>query len=161
MLGVTGALTAENGTGIPWFNAAALCTPDDCTAVRGQVPGAVARSRLEGSGYPSFWNVLIIEIVLVGAAEAYRTGVADPVSTNSPSVTSRVAASTRRLRRFGDLKSSRSRSSALPSLHVRVVGLHHASARHPRRPDRQLAIPRCGPGSLQRLTQRGQGFGFY
>jgi hypothetical protein len=33
----------------------------------------------EGSGYPSFWNVLIIETVLVGAAEGYRTGLIDPV----------------------------------------------------------------------------------
>merc|ERR1712100_844395 len=33
----------------------------------------------EGSGYPSFWNVLIIETILVGGAEAYRTGMVDPV----------------------------------------------------------------------------------
>ena len=33
MLGVTGAWAAENGTGIPWFTAGTLCTPDDCTAV--------------------------------------------------------------------------------------------------------------------------------
>ena len=79
MLGVTGAWTAENGTGIPWFTAGTLCTPDDCTAVADKFPGAVAPLAPEGSGYPSFWNVLIIEIVLVGAAEAYRTGVADPV----------------------------------------------------------------------------------
>ena len=37
------------------------------------------------------------------------------------------------------------------------VLLHLPSARHPRRPDCQLAIPRCGPGSLQRPHQRGQG----
>merc|ERR1711991_415306 len=71
MLGVTGAWTAENGTGIPWFTAGTLCTPDDCTAVAELAP--------EGSGYPSFWNVLIIETVLVGGAEAYRTGMVDPV----------------------------------------------------------------------------------
>ena len=76
-LGVTGAWAAENGTGIPWFTAGTLCTPDDCTAVADKFPGAVAPLAPEGSGYPSFWNVLIIEIVLVGAAEAYRTGISD------------------------------------------------------------------------------------
>merc|ERR1712159_464027 len=42
MLGVTGAWTAESGTGIPWFTAGTLCTPDDCTAVADKFPGAVA-----------------------------------------------------------------------------------------------------------------------
>ena len=78
MLGVTGAWTAESGTGIPWFTAGTLCTPDDCTAVADKFPGAVAPLAPEGSGYPSFWNVLIIES-FAGAAEAYGTGVADPV----------------------------------------------------------------------------------
>ena len=78
-LGVTGAWAAENGTGIPWFTAGTLCTPDDCTAVADKFPGAVAPLAPEGSGYPSFWNVLIIETVLVGAAEGYRTGLIDPV----------------------------------------------------------------------------------
>ena len=76
MLGVTGAWAAENGTGIPWFTAGTLCTPDDCTAVADKFPGAVAPLAPEGSGYPSFWNVLIIETILVGGAEAYRTGLA-------------------------------------------------------------------------------------
>ena len=79
MLGVTGAWAAENGTGIPWFTAGTLCTPDDCTAVADKFPGAVAPLAPEGSGYPSFWNVLIIETILVGGAEAYRTGMVDPV----------------------------------------------------------------------------------
>ena len=78
MLGVTGAWAAENGTGIPWFTAGTLCTPDDCTAVADKFPGAVAPLAPEGSGYPSFWAVLAIEVVLVGLAEAYRTGLADP-----------------------------------------------------------------------------------
>merc|ERR1711991_560416 len=78
MLGVTGAWTAENGTGIPWFTAGTLCTPDDCTAVADKFPGAVAPLAPEGSGYPSFWNVLIIETILVGGAEAYRTGMVGP-----------------------------------------------------------------------------------
>ena len=78
MLGVTGAWAAENGTGIPWFTAGTLCTPDDCTAVADKFPGAVAPLAPEGSG-PSFWAVLAIEVVLVGLAEAYRTGLSDPV----------------------------------------------------------------------------------
>merc|ERR1712100_101405 len=44
MLGVTGAWAAENGI-----------------AVADKFPGAVAPLAPEGSGYPSFWNVLIIE----------------------------------------------------------------------------------------------------
>ena len=55
------------------------CTTDDCTAVADKFPGAVAPLAPEGSGYPSFWNVLIIETILVGGAEAYRTGMVDPV----------------------------------------------------------------------------------
>ena len=39
---MTGAWAAENGTGIPWFTAGTLCTPDDCTAVADKFPGAVA-----------------------------------------------------------------------------------------------------------------------
>merc|ERR1711959_698798 len=114
MLGVNGAWQGEVGTGIPWFTAGTLCTPDDCTAVADKFPGAVAPLAPEGSGYPSFWNVLILEIVLVGAAEAYRTGVADRSSMNSPSVTSpRVAASTRSASPSPvTSKSSRSRSSS-------------------------------------------------
>eukprot|EP00918_Siedleckia_nematoides_P070342 GHVU01153610.1.p2 GENE.GHVU01153610.1~~GHVU01153610.1.p2 ORF type:complete len:244 (+),score=42.14 GHVU01153610.1:33-734(+) len=77
MLGVTGAWAAENGTGIPWFTAGTLCTPDDCTAVADKFPGAVAPLAPEGSGYPSFWAVLAIEVILVGGAEAYRTGISD------------------------------------------------------------------------------------
>jgi len=72
MLGVNGAWAAENGTGIPWFKAGELCTPDDCTAI--QFPGAPPLAPA-GSGYPSFWIVLAIETVLVGTAEAYRTGL--------------------------------------------------------------------------------------
>ena len=75
MLGVTGAWAAENGTGIPWFTAGTLCTPDDCTAVADKFPGAVAPLAPEGSGYPSFWAVLALELFLVGSAESYRTGV--------------------------------------------------------------------------------------
>merc|ERR1711959_316522 len=49
------------------------------TGAADKFPGAVAPLAPEGSGYPSFWNVLIIETILVGGAEAYRTGMVDPV----------------------------------------------------------------------------------
>ena len=89
-------LDAENGTGIPWFTAGTLCTPDDCTAVADKFPGAVAPLAPEGSGYPSFWNVLIIETILVGGAEAYRTGMVDqPFDELSVGMSPRVADSTR------------------------------------------------------------------
>merc|ERR1712216_871373 len=45
ILGVTGAWAAENGTGIPWFTAGTLCTPDDCTAVAGISRAPSPRSR--------------------------------------------------------------------------------------------------------------------
>merc|ERR1740121_3166014 len=78
MLGVTGAWAAENGTGIPWFKAAEYCQPDDCTAIADKFPGAIAPLAPEGSGFPSFWAVIGVEIVTMGLAEAYRTGLVDP-----------------------------------------------------------------------------------
>jgi hypothetical protein len=44
-LGVTGAWAAENGTGIPWFTAGTLCTPDDCTAVADKFRALLPRWR--------------------------------------------------------------------------------------------------------------------
>merc|ERR1712226_1488962 len=41
MLGTAGAWGAEVGTGIPWFKAGALCTPEDCTAMSSIFPGQV------------------------------------------------------------------------------------------------------------------------
>lgn len=76
MLGVTGAIAQENGTGIPWFAAGVMCTPDDCLSGY-SFPGAVAPLAPEGSGYPSFFVVVILEVVLMGLAEAYRTGLSD------------------------------------------------------------------------------------
>merc|ERR1712216_1102235 len=46
---------------------------------RGQVPGRRRASGAGGLGLPSFAAVLGIEIVLMGLAEGYRTGVIDPV----------------------------------------------------------------------------------
>ena len=64
------------------------------TARRRTFPGAVAPLAPEGSGYPSFWNVLIIETILVTAR--YRTGMVDPVFDElSVGDVSRVADSTR------------------------------------------------------------------
>ena len=79
MLGLTGAWASEVGTGIPWFEAGALCTPSDCTAIADKFPGAIYPLAPPDSGFPSFFNVLAIEVIFFGSAEAYRTGVLDPV----------------------------------------------------------------------------------
>ena len=34
---------------------------------------------LQGSGYPSFYAVLFYEVIAIGLAEAYRTGLLPPV----------------------------------------------------------------------------------
>jgi len=78
MLGTAGAWGAEVGTGIPWFKAGALCTPEDCTAMSSIFPGQVIDLAPEGSGFPSFYNVLAFEVITIGLAEAYRTGLIDP-----------------------------------------------------------------------------------
>jgi len=78
MLGCAGAWGAEVGTGIPWFKAGALCTPEDCTAMSSIFPGQVIDLAPEGSGFPAFYNVLGFEVVTIGLAEAYRTGLIDP-----------------------------------------------------------------------------------
>ena len=83
MLGVTGAWAAENGRGAV-VHRGDVVTPDDCTAVADKFPGAVAPLAPEGSGYPSFWAVLALELFLVGSAESYRTGVFENPSRSSP-----------------------------------------------------------------------------
>jgi len=75
MMGCAGAWGAEVGTGVPWFKAGALCTPDDCTAMNTIFPGQVIGLAPEGSGFPSFYLVLAVEVVAIGLAEAYRTGL--------------------------------------------------------------------------------------
>jgi len=75
MMGCAGSWGAEVGTGVPWFKAGALCTPEDCTAMATIFPGQVISLAPEGSGYPSFYNVLAFEVVTIGLAEAYRTGL--------------------------------------------------------------------------------------
>ena len=45
-----GRLAAENGTGVPWFTAGTLRTPDVCTAIAVKIPGAVAPLVPEVSG---------------------------------------------------------------------------------------------------------------
>lgn len=74
MLGCAGAWGAEVGTGVPWFKAGALCTPDDCTALANFFPGEFIPLAPEGSGYPNFYAVVAFEVLLVGGAEAYRGG---------------------------------------------------------------------------------------
>jgi len=78
MMGCAGAWGAEVGTGVPWFKAGALCTPDDCTAMNTIFPGQVLGLAPEGSGFPNFYAVLAIEVVAIGLAEAYRTGLIEP-----------------------------------------------------------------------------------
>ena len=156
MLGVTGAWAAENGTGIPWFTAGTLCTPDDCTAVADKFPGAVAPLAPEGSGYPSFWAVLAIEVVLVGLAEAYRTGLSDPVfdELTVGDVSPGGRFDPLGLAESGDLEELKIKELKHCRLHVRVARLHHAGSRHPGGPHRQLAGARRGPRPRQRAHQR-------
>ena len=78
MMGCAGAWGAEVGTGVPWFKAGALCTPDDCTAMNTIFPGQVLGLAPEGSGFPNFYAVLAVEVVAIGLAEAYRTGLIEP-----------------------------------------------------------------------------------
>lgn len=75
MLGTAGAWGAEVGTGIPWFKAGALCTPEDCTGVNTIFPGQAVALAPEGSGFPNFFVVLGLEVFAIGLAEAYRTGL--------------------------------------------------------------------------------------
>ena len=77
MLAVAGVYTGEEYTGVPWWEAGALCTPDDCTGINYALPGGAAALAPEGSGYPNYWIVVAIEILLMGAAEAYRTGISE------------------------------------------------------------------------------------
>ena len=68
------AVAQENGTGIPWYATGALCTPESC--LEGYAfPGAPAALAPEGSGAPNFYLVVALEVVLLGMAEGYRTGI--------------------------------------------------------------------------------------
>ena len=99
--------------GIPWFTAGTLCTPDDCTAVADKFPGAVAPLAPEGSGYPSFWAVLALELFLVGSAESYRTGVFE---NPFPELTQGDVTPGGRLTRSASPRRATSKSSRLRSL---------------------------------------------
>jgi len=77
MMGCAGSWAGEVGTGTPWFKAGALCTPADCSAVNSIFPGQVWA--LGPEGYPSFYNVLAVEVFTMGFAEAYRGGLIDPL----------------------------------------------------------------------------------
>lgn len=77
MLAVTGAYTAEQATGVPWYEAGALCTPDDCTALIDAFPLAIAgvNAPPEAAGNAYYFGYVFgLEFLLVGLAELYRTG---------------------------------------------------------------------------------------
>jgi len=78
MLGTAGAWSAEQGTGIPWFQAGKVCTPSDCSAVNTIFPGQVIPLS-PTEGFPTFNNVAALTFVLMFLAESYRTGIIDPV----------------------------------------------------------------------------------
>ena len=160
MLGVTGAWSAENGTGIPWFTAGTLCTPDDCTAVADKFPGAMAPLAPEDSGFPNFWAVLAIEVFLVGNAEAYRTGIFEnPFPELDLSVSPGGRFDPLGFAEAGDLEELKIKELKHGRLSMFAwLGCVHASFGDARRSDCQLATPRRGPGSRERFGQRSQGF---
>mmetsp|Transcript_27663 Transcript_27663/g.33583 ORF Transcript_27663/g.33583 Transcript_27663/m.33583 type:complete len:330 (-) Transcript_27663:490-1479(-) len=82
MLGCAGAWGAEVGTGVPWFKAGALCTPDDCTALNSIFPGQVIP--LNPLGEVNFWAVVAIEIAVFATVESYRAGWNQAESLNRP-----------------------------------------------------------------------------
>jgi len=84
MLGTAGAWSAEQGTGLPWFQAGSVCTPSDCTAVNSIFPGQVLGLAPEGTGFPSFWNVFYFTVTAMTLAEFYRAGVITPIFPGSP-----------------------------------------------------------------------------
>jgi len=76
MMGCAGGWGGEVGTGINWFQAGSVCTPEDCTGI--VFPGQVVPLAPEGSGFPLFYNVLGGTVIMMGLAEAYRTGLVEP-----------------------------------------------------------------------------------
>eukprot|EP00230_Micromonas_polaris_P004368 CAMPEP_0119210764 /NCGR_PEP_ID=MMETSP1327-20130426/2483_1 /TAXON_ID=38833 /ORGANISM="Micromonas pusilla, Strain RCC2306" /LENGTH=237 /DNA_ID=CAMNT_0007207833 /DNA_START=47 /DNA_END=760 /DNA_ORIENTATION=+ len=77
MLAIPGIVAQEQATGIPWYETGALCTPTSCLE-NYTFPGAPAPLAPEGSGLPSFWAVVAIQVVALGLAEAYRGGLTAP-----------------------------------------------------------------------------------
>mmetsp|Transcript_11323 Transcript_11323/g.41437 ORF Transcript_11323/g.41437 Transcript_11323/m.41437 type:complete len:243 (+) Transcript_11323:84-812(+) len=74
MLAVTGAYTAERYSGVPWYEAGALCTPESCQPMIDAFPGAVEGLNVPGNDTINFWFVILHEFILMGTAECYRTG---------------------------------------------------------------------------------------
>ncbi|XRB23050.1 chlorophyll a/b binding protein [Pseudoscourfieldia marina] len=64
--------------GYPVVRGGSARTPSDRTAIADKFPGAIY-PLAPRTGFPSFFNVLAIEVIFFGSAEAYRTGVLDPV----------------------------------------------------------------------------------
>ena len=68
MLGVTGAWAQENLVGTPWFMAGEECTFDNCSI-------SYLNNKFEASYDGALLGIIFLEIVLMGGAEGYRTGL--------------------------------------------------------------------------------------
>jgi light-harvesting complex I chlorophyll a/b binding protein 1 len=68
MLGVTGAWAQENLVGTPWFMAGEECTFDSCSI-------SYLNNKFEASYDGALLGIIFLEIVLMGGAEGYRTGL--------------------------------------------------------------------------------------
>ena len=69
MLGVTGAIAAENTTGVPWFEAGGSCTFDIST------PCTLSYGGYDFEAAPyAVWGLTAIEIALMAGVEVHRTG---------------------------------------------------------------------------------------
>ena len=69
MLGVTGAIAAENTTGVPWFEAGAACDFDITT------PCTITYGGYDIDTVPyAAWGLLFVEILLMTGVEVHRTG---------------------------------------------------------------------------------------
>ena len=153
MLGVTGAWAAENGTGIPWFTAGTLCTPDDRTAVadspRRVAPLAPRAPATPPSG-PSSPSRSSSSASPRPTAPASPT----PSSTSSPSVTCPRWPPTPRPAESGDLEELKIKELKHCRLPCSRGSAASSRASPPRRPHCQLAGARRGPRPRQRAHQR-------
>ena len=128
---------------------------DDCPAVADKFPGAVAPGG-EGSGYPSFWAVLALELFLVGSAESYAAASERTRSSSSPKAITpggrRASASPRR---------ATSKSSRLRSLSTAACpcsrGWAASCKRSPPKKDRSPTGRARATASRQRALQADEG----
>ena len=94
MLAVTGAFTQEQLTGIPWYEAGSLCTPDDCGALIDAFPLAIqgVNAPSETGDFYYFGYVIFHQVLLFGMAEVFRTGLqpfgdSEPIANPFPELT--------------------------------------------------------------------------